>query len=91
MITPFNEGHGFLLRDGQFTIVDFPGVPETQAFSINDDGVIVGRIRTKDDLLHGFKAVPDNDRDQTLGSRRSGSGWLSAQIQVTQPAIHIGG
>ena len=55
---PFNEGHGFLLRDGQFTVIDFPGVPETQAFSINDDGVIVGRIRTKDDLLRGFKAVP---------------------------------
>ena len=55
---PFREGHGFLLRDGKFTLIDFPGSPDTDAFCINDDRVIVGRYTDRNGNIHGFKAVP---------------------------------
>jgi uncharacterized membrane protein len=55
---PFAEEHAFLLRNGEYTIVDFPGAPSTQPFAINDDGVIVGRYTDGDGLVHGFKAIP---------------------------------
>jgi uncharacterized membrane protein len=34
--------HGFLLRDGQVTTLDFPGADDTTAFGINESGTIVG-------------------------------------------------
>jgi len=34
--------HGYLLSDGTFTTIDFPGAYFTQAFGINDAGRIVG-------------------------------------------------
>jgi|ERR1019366_988334 uncharacterized membrane protein len=34
--------HGFLLRKGMLTILDFPGVSDTYAFGINESGMIVG-------------------------------------------------
>jgi uncharacterized membrane protein len=55
---PFNEAHGFLLRDGEFTLIDFPGSQVTDAFAINDDGVIVGRYTDQHGRYRGFKAVP---------------------------------
>jgi uncharacterized membrane protein len=55
---PFVEQHGFLLRDGQFTLIDFPGTQVTDAFAINDDGVIVGRYTDRNGRNRGFKAVP---------------------------------
>jgi uncharacterized membrane protein len=55
---PFVEQHGFLLRDGQFTLIDFPGAQVTDAFAINDDGVIVGRYTDPNGRNRGFKAVP---------------------------------
>ena len=55
---PFVDQHGFLLRDGEFTVLDFPGSPATDAFCINDDGVIVGRYTDWRGNIHGFKAVP---------------------------------
>jgi hypothetical protein len=44
--------HGFLLRKGVFTVIDPPGSLDTLAWSINDDGVIVGQYFT--DAVHGF-------------------------------------
>ncbi|HEX9129846.1 MAG TPA: hypothetical protein VF850_11860 [Gemmatimonadaceae bacterium] len=34
--------HGFLLREGEFTTIDFPGSHETNVFKINDRGQIIG-------------------------------------------------
>jgi probable HAF family extracellular repeat protein len=55
---PFRESHGFLLRDGEFTYVDYPGIASTEPTGINDDGVVIGRYTDADGRVHGFKAVP---------------------------------
>jgi uncharacterized membrane protein len=55
---PFRENHGFLLQDGEFTLLDFPESPATEPMCINDDGVIVGRYTDRNGGLHGFRAVP---------------------------------
>ena len=52
--------HGFLLRQGEYTIIDFPASPDTFVTGINDDGVIVGLFTDKKGHGHGFKAVPKN-------------------------------
>lgn len=60
--------HGFLLRGGTYTSIDFPGAAAfTQAWKINDVGEIVGRYEgTSDNKLHmfvlsngSFTSVPD--------------------------------
>jgi uncharacterized membrane protein len=50
--------HGFLLHDGKYRAIDFPGSPNTFVEAINDDGTIVGIFFDKKGNLHGFKAVP---------------------------------
>jgi hypothetical protein len=50
--------HGFLLRDGVYTRIDFPGSAATTVFSMNDDGVLVGRFTDSQGRRHGYKAVP---------------------------------
>ena len=55
---PFRESHGFLLRDGEFTLIDYPGIASTEPTGINDDGVIIGRYTDASGRVHGFKAVP---------------------------------
>jgi probable HAF family extracellular repeat protein len=57
---PFLDQHGFQLRDGQFTLIDFPGSPSTDAMGINDDGVIVGRYTDRNGRTRGFKAKPQD-------------------------------
>ena len=51
--------HGFLLRQGHYITVDFPGAEDSLLMSINDDGVMVGivndRVRVK---ITGFRATP---------------------------------
>jgi hypothetical protein len=37
-----NRPHGFVLRDGSYTPIDFPGATATRAFGINARGDIVG-------------------------------------------------
>lgn len=49
---------GYLLRDGRFKAIHFPGAAGTDAFAINDDGMIVGFVVDKDGSIHGFRAVP---------------------------------
>src|SRR5713226_1700966 len=64
-----NKTHGFLLRKGEFTTIDFPGedVVSTQARGINPQGDIVGFYVSKDALgklhTHGFVATRNNDED----------------------------
>ena len=38
--------HGFLLRQGKYVAIDFPGSTSSNLLAINDDGVIVGHTRT---------------------------------------------
>jgi probable HAF family extracellular repeat protein len=52
---PFGA-QGFLFRDGEFTVIDFPGGSGSDAFGINDDGVIVGRYVDRSGAIRGFKA-----------------------------------
>jgi len=52
--------HGFILRDGRYMLIDFPGATHTRALAINDDGVIVGEYMDSHGIGHGFKAVPRN-------------------------------
>jgi hypothetical protein len=53
-----HPAHGFLLREGQFARIDFPGSVATSVFAINDDGVLVGRFTDRQGKRHGFMAVP---------------------------------
>jgi len=57
---PFNNSRGFLLRNGEFTPIHFPGALGTDAWDINDDGVIVGRYLDRAGHIVGFKAKPRN-------------------------------
>jgi uncharacterized membrane protein len=50
--------HGYVLRDGQFIQIDYPGAAATDAFASNDDGVVVGRYFTQSGKVRGFMAVP---------------------------------
>lgn len=48
--------HGFLLSGVRFASIDFPGASFTEAWKINDFGVIVGRYHSStDDLFHIFR------------------------------------
>jgi uncharacterized membrane protein len=57
---PEHDRHGFLLRDGELKVINYPGAVVTDAFAINDDGVIVGHYIDKNGNTHGFKAVPSH-------------------------------
>lgn len=51
--------HGFLLRDGVLTILDFPGANETYATGLNDSGMVTGWWNLYDsygniNIQHGF-------------------------------------
>lgn len=46
--------HGFLLRRGEFTSVDFPGAVATAVFAINPQGDIVGLYEDPSGKRHGF-------------------------------------
>jgi uncharacterized membrane protein len=65
-----NKTHGFLLRKGEFTTIDFPGddVVSTQARGINPQGDIVGFYVSKDAAgklhTHGFVATRNKDMDE---------------------------
>ena len=44
----FSNGgvHGFVLKAGAFSAIDFPGASGTQAFGINNNGDVVGYYET---------------------------------------------
>jgi uncharacterized membrane protein len=55
--------HGFVVSNGDFATGDFatvdvPGARETQIFSINAKGEIVGKYVDADDVQHGFMGTP---------------------------------
>jgi probable HAF family extracellular repeat protein len=56
IVGPFddqNGTHGYMLADGVFTSIDFPGADATGAVGINDSGQIVGRF-IKNGVDHGY-------------------------------------
>lgn len=57
---PFGDSRGYLLRDGEVTPIEVPGGQGTEAWSINDDGVIVGRYLDRSGRIVGFRARPRN-------------------------------
>jgi len=65
-----NKTHGFLLRKGEFTTIDFPGedVVSTQARGINPQGDIGGFYVSKDAAgklhTHGFVATRNKDNNE---------------------------
>jgi hypothetical protein len=49
--------HGFVLRNGIYSSVDYPRATATQAWGINDNGEIVGQWTDTANVNHGFHAV----------------------------------
>lgn len=47
--------HGFVLREGQWTVLDVPGAALTNARSVNNRGEVVGFYYDVDFNLHGFQ------------------------------------
>jgi len=56
------DKHGYLMRQGQFVTIDPPGAVDSQPDAINDDGVIVGLYKDKAGVIHGYKAIPTDER-----------------------------
>jgi hypothetical protein len=50
--------HGYLLRNGKFRVIDYPGAAATELHAINNYGTIVGEFTDATGTIHGFKAVP---------------------------------
>jgi uncharacterized membrane protein len=50
--------NGYILRNGTFQTIDFPGAIATLPLAVNDDGTIVGIAVDTKGVFHGFKAVP---------------------------------
>jgi hypothetical protein len=55
-----NDGsaHGFLLKEGVWTTIDFPDATSTEIQSINFEGDMVGAYTDSMGALHGFLATP---------------------------------
>ncbi len=50
--------HGFLLHNGQYTTLDYPGALSTWVTYANEQGEVVGFYLGTDGNLHGFAATP---------------------------------
>ncbi len=48
------ERHGFLLRHGTYTIIDFPGSTKTGLSAVNDEGDMLGWYDDVDGVTHAF-------------------------------------
>jgi uncharacterized membrane protein len=49
-----SDRHGFMVQNGHFSSIDFPGAVETQVFKISSDGDIVGTYSMPFEVSHGF-------------------------------------
>jgi probable HAF family extracellular repeat protein len=49
-----DRAHGFLLSNGEFTVIDVPGALATNARGINNKGQIVGEYHTDNNIIRGF-------------------------------------
>ena len=46
--------HGFMVKNGHFSSIDFPGADQTQAFKVNNEGDIVGTYSLVSGNFNGF-------------------------------------
>jgi uncharacterized membrane protein len=46
--------HGFLLRDGVLTTIDYPGGNFSQVNGITDNGVVIGHFQDGNGIFHGY-------------------------------------
>ena len=64
------KSHGYLLRRGHFTTIDFPGAPTfTTAIGINPRGDIVAFYKSADGASHGYlltREERDGDEDEDI-------------------------
>jgi hypothetical protein len=65
--------HGLVLKEGEFTSFDFPGVTFTDAPGINPGGVIVGLFEDSWGNFHGF--FSDAASKQSWPQGLTLSGW----------------
>jgi probable HAF family extracellular repeat protein len=49
-----SDRHGFMVKNGHFSSIDFPGAAETQVFKISNDGDIVGTYSMPFGVSNGF-------------------------------------
>jgi uncharacterized membrane protein len=49
-----SDRHGFMVKNGHFSSIDFPGAAETQVFKISSDGDIVGTYSMPFGVSHRF-------------------------------------
>jgi probable HAF family extracellular repeat protein len=54
--------HGYLMREGQFVAIDPPAAVDSQPDAINDDGQIVGIYTDDAGVIHGYQAIPKDER-----------------------------
>lgn len=52
------SAHGFLLRSGVFTSIDFPGAAGTTAFDISNNDEIIGAYSDSAARVHGYLRTP---------------------------------
>ncbi|MCW3100561.1 MAG: hypothetical protein JWL77_6179 [Chthonomonadaceae bacterium] len=48
--------HGWILRNGRFTQIDFPGAPASECDGINDFGTLAGQYTDNYGITHGYIA-----------------------------------
>src|SRR5215469_7756305 len=58
--SPDGKTHGFLLSQGVYTSIDFPGANSTSANGINSEGEIVGQYFDAAGKEHGFLLSADS-------------------------------
>jgi hypothetical protein len=83
--------HGFVLSNGRYVSIDFPGASSTSVEGVNDTGVIVGSY-TIGREGHGFVGIPRSPVDVTIngadGPVTIDAGQpLQVQLQFTAPPV----
>jgi probable HAF family extracellular repeat protein len=76
--------HGFLLDDGTFTQINFPGATATSAAGINDRGQIVGIFQDAAGAAHSFLASKEHFNGKASGL---GSGEGKAAVETLEPSL----
>ena len=71
-----NQFHGFLLADGEFTTIDYPGAMAMNGIAINNKGDIAGYYGNSDGRSHAFvlrdRVFTTIDPPDSLGTGQNG-------------------
>lgn len=82
--------HAFLLRNGQFTNIDFPGSSSSAAHGINAWGVIAGSYTDSSEVVHGFISRNGVYTTVDFPFASSGIGGINALSATIWTAVDIG-